>query len=84
MRSRHTVDKRAKIRKHAIGLTQSPLQAGFQTPPAGCHTSIIMEKCVSPNAINSNIVETHKKPVFDNGKNGAETQYLKIWQLQFN
>lgn len=77
MRSRHTVDKSAKIRKHAIGLTQPPLQAGF-------HTSIIMEKYVSPNAINSNIVETHKKPVFDNGKNGAETQYLKIWQLQFN
>ena len=26
----------------------APLQAGFQTPPAGCNMFVIMEKCVSP------------------------------------
>ena len=31
-----------------IVLTYSPLQAGFQTPPAVRNTQVIIEKCVSP------------------------------------
>ena len=35
-----------------LGLTQPPLQAGFKTPPAMRYTSVIMEKCVSPDMLN--------------------------------
>ena len=31
-----------------VGLTQPPLQAGFETPPAVRRTFVIMEECVSP------------------------------------
>ena len=30
----------------------------------------------------TDVVEVCRKPVLDNGKNGAETQYLKLWKLE--
>ena len=38
-------------KKYKTGLTQSPLQAGFETPLAVRRMSVITEKCVSPDKI---------------------------------
>ena len=38
--------------------------------------------CMAPNRFNvhEHRFDAHRKPVFDNGKNGAETQSLKKWR----
>ena len=46
-----------------IGLTQPPLLAGFETPTAVRHTSVIIEKCVSPEQFANFLLPFHRNYV---------------------
>ena len=61
-----------------------PLQAGFETPPAVCYTSVIMEKCVSPADVgvfarNGNVIQGTDL-VYSPTKSGISAYFQNIFK----